>query len=390
MSELPTKADLVVAGCGIVGLSLAWQAARLGLKVAALDRGAVGGSTSAGTFAWVNATSKTANEAYHRLNANGLAEYESLAATIGAETCGLYGKGSLQWCAPGHKDLHDSLKLQFQTLRAWNYPVRWLGAAEMRRSLPTLAVPDDAEGILAEADRWVEVPRLLAWLTADIEKQGGAVIEEMKVTGCRLDGGGALRSVVTAAGEIATPNLAICAGTETGALIAAASAGELPAEALAMRAQPGFLVETGPAALARRLDLILWAPDEEGFHLRATAQGGLLLGAEDIDGWVGDGDSPAAIEKAQDALLARAKDWLPDLDPAKLAAGARWRIGRRALPADGHSVIGALAAMPGVFVAVTHSGVTLAPWIGKLLAAEIAGRGVADDLAPFRPARLGL
>ncbi|MGE3969338.1 MAG: FAD-dependent oxidoreductase, partial [Dongiaceae bacterium] len=67
------RVDVVVAGCGVVGLACAWQLARRGLKVAAVDRGRFGQGTSATSFAWANASTKTAFEPYHRLNAAGLA-----------------------------------------------------------------------------------------------------------------------------------------------------------------------------------------------------------------------------------------------------------------------------------------------------------------------------
>ncbi|RMD92142.1 MAG: FAD-binding oxidoreductase, partial [Alphaproteobacteria bacterium] len=40
----------------------------------------------------------------------------------------------------------------------------------------------------------------------------------------------------------------------------------------------------------------------------------------------------------------------------------------------------------GAYLAVMHSGATLAPLVGELVAAEIGGRECAE-LAAFRPAR---
>ncbi|HET7036321.1 MAG TPA: hypothetical protein VFI42_11630, partial [Thermomicrobiaceae bacterium] len=63
------------------------------------------------------------------------------------------------------------------------------------------------------------------------------------------------------------------------------------------------------------------------------------------------------------------------------------RIGTRPLPVDGRSCLGAVSAAPGYYEAVTHSGVTLGPLLGRLLTQEIL-RGVVDPLAaPFRPDR---
>lgn len=53
-------------------------------------------------------------------------------------------------------------------------------------------------------------------------------------------------------------------------------------------------------------------------------------------------------------------------------------------PADAHPIIGFTKACPNLYIAVTHSGATLAPLIGKLVAQEITTGKQADVLAPYR------
>ena len=63
------------------------------------------------------------------------------------------------------------------------------------------------------------------------------------------------------------------------------------------------------------------------------------------------------------------------------------RVGRRPMPADGSPVIGPLPGTVGGYLAVMHSGVTLAPSVGRLVAAEVT-RGVeAEELRDLRPSR---
>ena len=64
------------------------------------------------------------------------------------------------------------------------------------------------------------------------------------------------------------------------------------------------------------------------------------------------------------------------------------RLCWRPMPADGLSAVGPVAALPGYYVALTHSGVTLAPVLSRLVADEIATGRPAAALAPFRPERL--
>jgi glycine/D-amino acid oxidase-like deaminating enzyme len=63
------------------------------------------------------------------------------------------------------------------------------------------------------------------------------------------------------------------------------------------------------------------------------------------------------------------------------------RVGIRALPADGYPIIGFAHGCPGLYLAVTHSGMTLGPLLGELIAAEALGQARDPRLATFRPER---
>ncbi len=51
------------------------------------------------------------------------------------------------------------------------------------------------------------------------------------------------------------------------------------------------------------------------------------------------------------------------------------------------TIAGPLPGFANLHVAVTHSGVTLGPLLGRLLAEELLGGAPAAQLAPFRPDR---
>jgi glycine/D-amino acid oxidase-like deaminating enzyme len=63
------------------------------------------------------------------------------------------------------------------------------------------------------------------------------------------------------------------------------------------------------------------------------------------------------------------------------------RVCWRPMPLDGFPVLGASPARRDVYLAVMHSGVTLAPVVGALAAREILGDAVVDALKDFRPDR---
>jgi glycine/D-amino acid oxidase-like deaminating enzyme len=98
-------------------------------------------------------------------------------------------------------------------------------------------------------------------------------------------------------------------------------------------------------------------------HLRQLADGTLMIG-EGTQESLSRNDSQA---HAND-LLARATHYLPAL------AGARAipvPVGYRPMPRDGFPVLGFAEAVPNLYIALMHSGVTLAPLVGELASMEI-------------------
>ena len=61
----------------------------------------------------------------------------------------------------------------------------------------------------------------------------------------------------------------------------------------------------------------------------------------------------------------------------------RYGVGRKPIPGDGDPVFGELQAIPGYFVAFSHSGATLGLIAGELLAYEIVRGAAHPMLAEF-------
>jgi glycine/D-amino acid oxidase-like deaminating enzyme len=73
---------------------------------------------------------------------------------------------------------------------------------------------------------------------------------------------------------------------------------------------------------------------------------------------------------------------------AKGVALERLTLGFRVLPTDGLPIVGALPGIRNAHVVATHSGVTLAPILGHLVADEVLQRRLDPMLAPYRPERM--
>lgn len=60
------------------------------------------------------------------------------------------------------------------------------------------------------------------------------------------------------------------------------------------------------------------------------------------------------------------------------------RVGARPMPADGEPIVGPATEVPGLYLAVMHSAITLAPPVGRLIARELVD-GIAESaLAGYR------
>jgi glycine/D-amino acid oxidase-like deaminating enzyme len=63
------------------------------------------------------------------------------------------------------------------------------------------------------------------------------------------------------------------------------------------------------------------------------------------------------------------------------------RVVHRPVPVDGFPVIGKASDIDGYYEAVTHSGITLGPVVGRTLAGEIVHGHIDPLVSPFRASR---
>ena len=146
---------------------------------------------------------------------------------------------------------------------------------------------------------------------------------------------------------------------------------------LPLETKRGMLVRV--AAKAGLLERLIHTPS---VNLRPDGPEHVLLHHGSVDEKLAGGDAEYLAED----LLGRARKVIPVLADAEIE---EVRLGMRPVPADGLSCVGGVAGLPGYYEAVTHSGVTLGPLVGRLLAREILTGEVAPMLAPFRPDRFG-
>jgi glycine/D-amino acid oxidase-like deaminating enzyme len=182
---------------------------------------------------------------------------------------------------------------------------------------------------------------------------------------------GRIVEVRTAAGRRVSAGVIVdCAGPSAAAIAALAGA------TFPLRRVPGLVVTTTPAPTGLRT--ILAAAD---LNVRPEVGDRLVLHSWRVDADLGRGPAWSYAAGLAPRLLDRARALLPGLAEAKIQSA---RVGVRPVPPDGLPVIGFLPDVTNLFVIVAHSGVHLAPILGRLAADELTGKFYAQ-LEPFRP-----
>jgi glycine/D-amino acid oxidase-like deaminating enzyme len=220
-------------------------------------------------------------------------------------------------------------------------------------------------------------------LLAAAKRLGATITYPSKLTNVTL-ANGRLAAVETSSGTIVADRLVLATGAAENILATMADV-EIP-----QRTLPGVIVLTKP--MPRVLHRIISAP---GIHMHQRDDGRVVLGEQDgapqneahalrLDGRPNDFPSPAIAQEHARRMLDVAEHFAPRMQAAEVE---NVYIGWRPLPIDGHPVIGTSPNRPDVYIAIMHSGVTLAPIVGQRAAKELLGDTIVDSLEPYRPDR---
>ena len=362
---------IAVIGAGIVGASVAFRLAWSGeVRVWIVDRSLPGSGTTSASFAWANANNKTPRD-YFELNRAGLEEHFRLRDELGSAPW-LYPRGNIEWAEDAAT--LEGLERRIERLRSWGYAAEWWKASRVNEILePNVAFPSlDTPVAFFPHEAWVDAPRLASTLV-ELAGQGGAetrfgsAVEEVeteseRVSALRLKGGERLPvdAVVNAAGP------------------GADRVAELLGLSLPLESSKGLISRLAVEGLP-----IGRLVHSQYVNLRPDGPGRVVLN----HGWADqklESDNARTEDSLSHELLKHARRVVPALESAEVE---EVRVGVRPMPEDGRSCVGAVGELPGYYEAVTHSGVTLGPLLGRLLAWEILSGEVNDLISPFRPDR---
>ena len=372
------KLHVVVVGAGILGASIAYHLTLHGARVTIVDAGQPGEGATRVAFAWLNAYGKTPFS-YHDLNRRSIDMWAGFARRLGIDVT--WG-GELRWAATDAGAA--ALAAQAEALQAWGYPTRILNADEVRQLEPDLQFDAFTAASYTYSDGHVDTAAVVEACLATARERGAVLRTGSAVTGVEIDRSraGATRAEAVRIGEDVMPcdAVVLVGGADMPALA------EMAGIQVPHYHTFGATLLTQPQPPLFKNIALLHSPRERQplINVRQLPNGAVMIQSGAPDN-TQEGDRGATdAEAAQIAADAGAvMPMLRDIEIAEV------RRGRRPIPKDGRSIVGFAPEVANVYVATTHSGVTLTPLIGAFAAIEIAHGARVEVLAPFRPERFG-
>lgn len=357
-------ADAIVIGAGTVGAAIAFGLANRGLKVTLLDGSDADHRAAVSNFGLIWLQGKGMRmPAYQRLSRSSVTQWPTFAARLSSfldTPLDYQHDGGLTFClgeAAFEKRRSDLQHLQGVSGGEADWEM--LDRSALQKLVPRVTFGADVAGAsLGRLDGHVNPLKLLAGLMTAIRCMGGAVVQGAPVHGVCAERG----SFTVRSGDKAfhADRLVIAAG--------------LGSEALArhLGIEVSLRPQRGQIQVTERVEPFLPLPT---IDIRQTAEG-TMIGTTHEDAGFDRGSTAEAAAR----LSERALRVMPGLKDVRLIR--QW-AGLRVMTPDTYPIYAQSSAFPGAFVALCHSGVTLAPLHATVVADAVFESRLPASLAPF-------
>ncbi|WP_159948657.1 FAD-binding oxidoreductase [Rhizobium sp. 18065] len=361
---------VVVIGAGIIGSSVAYETAKAGAQVTVLEAGKIAGGASAASFAWTNATGKRP-QSYFALNVAGMRAHLDLSREFGNAPW-FNQTGSLEWYSK-EEDWAAQAENADQ-MRDWGYGVEWISKDRLAELEPEIDLSAIAKSpiVYYPEEGWVHPVLYSASLLRAARERWNASIHAFSPVAA-IDMSGETKTVRTTNGNVYEADVVInCTGSWADRKLEGVPS-------IPMASNVGVLGFTLPVAstLQRQFHM-------DDLDVRPDGAGRLMIhkiSVDDVVPELGDLD-PKGREAG--LLIDAVRRVLPAVQPDDLES---IRTTMRPIPSDRLTCSGWVPGVSGYYAAVTHSGVTIAPYLGKAIADEVVRGRVHESLSDFRPDR---
>jgi glycine/D-amino acid oxidase-like deaminating enzyme len=370
---------ILVVGAGLIGASIAYHLSILGAKVTVIDKQGPASHASRGTFAWINASYAKQPQHYHSLSQQSVEAWHQLQQQLNIPV--KWG-GSLEWFSGEARQ--QKLIRQIVEQQNWGEPAGIISAAQASSLEPHVDFTGASNIAFSENDGAVDPVLATRILLQASTSMGAQLIYPSELSDTLYDGT-RLVAAKTTTGRIMADKIVLATGAATDIVKKIAKI-DIP-----QRSTPGAIVITAP--LPPILNRIVAAP---GVHVHQRLDGRIVMG-EQAGAPKNDAHNKRLATRANhfpskeiahqhgQRILDIAIQYVPGLRDAQIE---QVHIGWRPLPVDGHPVLGYSTNRASVYLAMMHSGVTLAPIVGRLVAQEIMSGKPIQQLENYRPDRV--
>ena len=364
---MPEKFDIIIVGAGIVGTACAAACARAGLKVLVLDRGLIGGGTTAagmGHIVVMDDSSPQFDLTFYsrRLWQNLIPMFP---ADVEYDPCGTL------WVAADDEEM-NVVHRKHEYYSRLGLQVEVLDGTQLARVEPNLR--HGLAGALRVVDDAVVYPPCAARFLWEQARSLGAELHTNVVVRELLPEGGVLLEDGT---RISAGRSVSAAGPWSPALTPGLPVRKRKGHLVITDRHPGFvhhqIVELGYLKSAHSM-----SKDSVAFNIQPRKTGQMLVGSSRQF----DAEDSGVDQPILDRMLRRAAEYLPNI--GKLSAIRVW-TGHRAATPDKLPIIGPSAVSDRIWLATGHEGlgITTSLGTGALLADMLMGKTTQISTAPF-------
>ena len=351
--------EAVVIGAGIIGCSIAYELSKRGVKVTLIDKNVPGSACSGSSFSWINATYPKKPYSYNLFSQLGINAFHLVQRELSLD---IKWNGSLEWSSK----IEDQQTLIESVNELQNYPkytaTSIIGYKKAKKLEPYINFKGNENIVFSKADGAINPKDAISKMIDAIKKNGGSILYPCKFEKI-IETNDSFSRVKTSMGILKSENIIFCNGVDID--------NSFNINFL-KNPRPGVIIKTKPKK--KLINSVVYGPK---IHAHQQSNGQLIIGEQ----------ITAPIEENSTTHLKRINKHIKnmvrgvsDLNPSEVL------IGWRPIPKDDLPIIGRFKNK-SLYIAVMHSGISLAAIVGNLVTQEIVDEVDSLLLNDFRPSR---
>ena len=351
--------EAIIIGAGIIGSSIAYELSKRGVKVTLIDKKAPGSACSGSSFSWINATYPKKPYSYNLFSQLGINAFHLLQKEL---SLNIKWSGSLEWSL----NLEDQEKLIESVNELQSYPryspTSLIGHRKANKLEPHINFKSNENIVYSRADGAIDPKDAISKMIDAIKKNGGSILYPCKFEKI-VETNDSYSTVKTSMGILKSEKIIFCNGIDIDNSFNIS---------FLKNPRPGVIIKTKPHK--NLLNSVVYGPK---VHAHQQTNGQLIIG-EQITAPIKE-NSKDHLKRINMHFKNMVKG-TSDLKPSEIL------IGWRPIPKDDLPIIGRFKNK-SLYIAVMHSGISLAAIVGNLVTQEIVDEVDSLLLKDFRPSR---